>query len=196
MTIVILAAGGARRMGQQKLLMPIDGQPMIERIITAAQAWPLVVVAGDAVARALGHTRLCIARNDAPERGMSHSLKLGNALVPDAEPIAVLLADLPDITSASIGRVLDAYDDTVDVVVPRCADRFAHPVVFGPWARQKIAALDDGDTIGRLRDDASLRRRFVETDHSALSDIDTPAEYRERTGQHVDDHHVPTVKLS
>jgi len=182
MTIVILAAGSARRMGQQKLLMPIDGRTMIERVIAAARAWPIVIVAGDDVALALGPTPFCIARNASPGRGMSHSLKLGNALVPDAEPIAVLLADLPDIGSASISRVIDAYDDSVDIVVPRYGEAFAHPVIFGPRARQKITALDDGDTIARIRDDASLRRRMVETDQTALADIDTPAEYSRRIG--------------
>ena len=47
MTIVILAAGASRRMGRQKLLLPIDGQPMIERAVAAAAAWPTVVVTSD-----------------------------------------------------------------------------------------------------------------------------------------------------
>lgn len=180
MTIVILAAGSARRMGKQKLLLPIDGRPIIEHVLAAASAWPIVVVTGEEVAPTLGHTSLQIARNAAPERGMSHSLKLGNAVVEDAEPIAVLLGDLPDITAASIAAVIEAYDDTVDVVVPRCGETFVHPVVFGPRARGKIAALPDGDTLKRLRDDPSLRRRIVETDRGCLTDIDTPSDYTER----------------
>jgi len=182
MTIVILAAGAARRMGKQKLVLPIDGRPMIQCVLDAAAAWPVVVVTGDEVAPTLGSTVLRIVRNDAPERGMSHSLALGNAVVANDEPIAVLLGDLPDITAASIASVIAAYDDTVDVVVPRCGETFVHPVVFGPRARRKIAALPDGDTIKRLRDDASLRRRIVETDRGALTDIDTPGDYTERIG--------------
>jgi len=183
MTILILAAGASRRMGTQKLLLPIDGMPLIERTIAAAADWPVVVVAGDEVAHALGATSLCIVRNAAPERGMAHSLALGNAVVPDGEPIAVLLADLPDITPTAIAAAIDAYDNTVDVVVPRCEDRFAHPVVFGPRARAGIAALPDGDTIKRLRDDPRLRRRIVEVGRCALTDIDTPDEYAARGGR-------------
>jgi molybdenum cofactor cytidylyltransferase len=183
MTILILAAGASRRMGTQKLLLPIDGLPLIERTIAAAAAWPVVVVAGDEVAYALGATTLCIVRNASPERGMAHSLALGNAVIPDGEPIAVLLADLPDITADAIAAVIDAYDDTVDVVVPRCGDQFAHPVVFGPLARRGIPALPDGDTIKRLRDDPRLRRRSVEVGRCGLTDIDTPDEYAARRGR-------------
>jgi CTP:molybdopterin cytidylyltransferase MocA len=182
MTIVILAAGAALRMGTQKLLLPIDGRPMIQRVVDAAAAWPVVVVAGDEVASALRSMPVRVVRNTAPERGMSHSLMLGNAVIDEAGPIAILLADLPDLTPAAIADVIAAYDDGIDVVVPRCGERFVHPVVFGPRARRKIAALPDGDTIKRLRDDPSLRRRLVQADAAALRDIDTPGDYRARIG--------------
>jgi molybdenum cofactor cytidylyltransferase len=180
MTIVILAAGAASRMGRQKLLLPIDGCPMIERVLNAAVAWPVVVVAGDEVAPALGPTALRIVRNAAPERGMAHSLRLANQVVPPDEPIAVLLADLPDISAQTIAAVIAAYDDAVDVVSPQHAGICTHPVIFGPLARRKIADLPDGDTIKRLRDDPSLRRRIIETSAEALTDIDTPSDYSAR----------------
>ncbi len=181
MTIVILAAGAARRMGTQKLLLPIDGQPIIERVLRAASAWPIVVVAGAEVARALGGVRaLRIVTNDAPERGMTHSLALGNAAVQDGDAIAVVLGDLPDITPEAIAAVVDAFDDSVDVVVPRSGGAFTHPVAFGPRARDKIAALPDGDTLKGLRDDPTLRRRIIETGPEAGMDIDTPDDYFRR----------------
>jgi molybdenum cofactor cytidylyltransferase len=179
MTIVILAAGTARRMGSQKLLLPIDGRPMIAHVLAAAAGWPLLVVTGADVEPLLGPA-LRSVRNDAPERGMSYSLALADAAIAGSGPIAVLLADLPDITPAAVAAVLGAYDEAVDVVVPRSGDTFGHPVVFGPRARRKIAALPDGDTIRSLRDDPSLRRRIVAADRSPLTDIDTPADYFSR----------------
>jgi molybdenum cofactor cytidylyltransferase len=178
MTIVILAAGAARRMGSPKLLLPLDGRPLIARVLEAAARWPCVVVAGSGLAAALESPALRIVRNDAPERGMAHSLALADAVVDRSEAIAVLLGDLPDITPAAIAAVVDIYDESVDVVVPRHGETFVHPVVFGPRARRKIAALPDGDTIRGLRDDPSLRRRIVPADGSALTDIDTPGDYR------------------
>lgn len=182
MTIVILAAGAARRMGSQKLALPIDGRPIVMRVIDAAAAWPIVVVAGAEVARLLDPAALRIVRNDAPERGMSHSLMLGHSVVDETEPIAVLLGDLPDITPVAIAAVVAAYDEAIDVVIPRCGPSFGHPVVFGPRARAKIAALPDGDTIKTLRDHPLLRRRIVETNRASLTDIDTPSDYARRLG--------------
>ncbi len=180
MTIVILAAGTARRMGRQKLLLPVDGRSIVERVIDAARAWPTVIVTSAQVTQLLDPAALRIVRNDAPDRGMSHSLKLANATIDPIEPIAVVLGDLPDITAQAIAGVVRAYDDTIDVVVPRCGDAFAHPVVFGPRARRKIEALPDGDTIKHLRDDPGLARRFVDGDQSALIDVDTPSDYARR----------------
>ena len=179
MNVVILAAGRAQRMGRQKLLLPIDGDPMIARVIAAAGAWPTVVVAAPEIATILRDAPVRIVRNDAPERGMAHSLRLANEVVPVDEPLAVLLGDLPDITAAAIARVIGAYDESIDVVVPHAGDLPAHPVIFGPLARTKIAALPDGDTLRTLRDDPSLRRRFVDVDE-ALTDIDTPEDYASR----------------
>jgi molybdenum cofactor cytidylyltransferase len=179
MNVVILAAGRAQRMGRQKLLLPIDGRPMLVRVIDAAAAWPTVVVAAPDIATVLRDAPVRIVRNESPERGMTHSLRLANEAVPIDEPMAVLLGDLPDITRADIARVIAAYDESIDIVVPRAGDLPAHPVVFGPFARTKIAALPDGDTLRDLRDDPSLRRRVLDVD-TALADIDTPEDYASR----------------
>ncbi len=172
-------------MGRQKLLARIDGRSLIGRAVDATAAWPTVVVASDAVAAelaALGVAeRVQIVSNNEPERGMNRSLALADAAIEPDEPIAVLLGDLPDCDAAAIARVLAAYGDDVDVVVPRAGERLGHPVVFGPVARRAIAALPDGDGLNRVRDAAGLRRRIVDVgDPRAFEDIDTEAELAAR----------------
>jgi CTP:molybdopterin cytidylyltransferase MocA len=170
-------------MGRQKLLMPVDGQPMIERVIAAAAAWPTVVVAGTEVAAAVAHLPVRIVANHAPERGMSHSLALADAAIEPGEPLAVLLGDLPDLSSQTIATAIAAYDADVDVVIARCGDQLTHPVIFGPLARKNIGALPDGDSQKTIRDDPALRRRYVEIalDERELTDIDTPEDFAGRT---------------
>jgi len=171
-------------MGRQKLLETVDGRPMIRRAVDAAARWPTVVVASAPVAAALRDTAVRIIPNEEPERGMSRSLQLADAAIAPDEPIAVLLADLPDCDEAAIARVVDAYDATVDIVIPRAGSRLGHPVVFGPAARRKIAALPEGDTQQQLRNDPSLRRRIVDVpDATAFTDIDTEAELAARTAR-------------
>jgi CTP:molybdopterin cytidylyltransferase MocA len=172
-------------MGRQKLLERIGGRSLIERAIAAAAAWPTVVVTSDAVAAELAAAGLAehvrIVRNNEPERGMNVSLALADAAIAPGEPIAVLLGDLPDCDAAAIARVVDAYDDDADVVVPQRGNRLGHPVVFGPAARRRIATLGDGDGLNRVRDAEGLRRRIVPVDDAgAFDDIDTEAELAAR----------------
>jgi len=181
-TVVVLAAGLATRMGRQKLLLPIDGIPIVSRVVNAASAWPTVVVVSDAaVGEALARSGARIVRNDAPERGMNHSLALADALVRRNEAIAVMLGDLPDCDPVTISRVINAYDAKSDIVAPEADGRRGHPVVFGPRARAKIAELPDGDTLRTLRDDPAFATRIVTgIDAGAFADIDTPADYEAR----------------
>jgi len=172
-------------MGRQKLLERIAGRSLIGRAIDAAAAWPTVVVASDAVAAELAASgdaqRVRIVRNAEPERGMNLSLALADAAIAADEPIAVLLGDLPDCGAATVARVVGAYDDDADVVVPHAGDRLGHPVVFGPLARRAIASLGDGDGLNKVRDAAGLRRRLIALDDSgAFDDIDTEAELAAR----------------
>jgi molybdenum cofactor cytidylyltransferase len=172
-------------MGRQKLLERIDGQTLIARATAAASAWPTVVVTSDAVAAELarnggaGHVR--IVRNNEPERGMNRSLALADAAIDPAEPIAVLLGDLPDCDAATIARAVAAYDADVDVVIPHAGKRRGHPVIFGPAARRAIAGLGEGDGLHTVRDAAGLRRRSIEVGNAgAFEDIDTPEELAAR----------------
>jgi CTP:molybdopterin cytidylyltransferase MocA len=182
MTVVVLAAGSAHRMGRQKLLLPVDGLPLVRRVLSACEAWPTVVVVSDAgVADALARTGARIVHNDAPERGMNRSLALADAVVRRNEPIAVMLGDIPDADPVTVARVLNAYDATVDVVAPEAGRRLGHPVVFGPRARARIASMPDGDALHTLRDDPAFVRRIVSgVDAGTFADIDTPADYEAR----------------
>jgi molybdenum cofactor cytidylyltransferase len=172
-------------MGRPKLLERIGGQTLIARALTASAGHPVVVVASAAVAAELAAAALPpgvrLVRNDAPERGMNHSLALADAAIAPGEAIAVLPADMPDCDAAAVARVAAAYDAAADVVVPRAGERFGHPVVFGPAARALIAGLGDGDGLHRVRDDATLRRRVVDVaDPRAFDDIDTDADLAAR----------------
>ncbi len=172
---VILAAGASRRAGTQKLLADFRGRRMIEYAIEAATAWRPLVVAGSSVADALGTTEgITVIRNALPERGMSYSLKLADAQVPKEAWLMLLLGDKPLVTEVII-RALCRSLQGADLVYPLHPQTGVpgHPVFFSPAARAKIAALDDGDTIQRIRDDAGLVRRPVAViEEGAYFDVD------------------------
>jgi molybdenum cofactor cytidylyltransferase len=163
--VVILAAGIAERFGSQKLVHPLaGGGTLLARAIRAAGTFPLIVVCGGSIeehALALGARTV---RNDEPERGMSYSLRLANAQIDRASPIAVLPGDLLYVEAQHVARIaMQAVD--VDVVYPMRSDRTpGHPVIFSPRARERVERLADNEPIARVRDAAELTRKTIELD--------------------------------
>jgi molybdenum cofactor cytidylyltransferase len=177
-TVVILAAGEARRFGSQKLLHPLpDGDTLLARAVRAAGDFDVVAVCGETLepnARALGARTV---RNDEPDRGMAHSLRLANAIVDADAAIAVLPADLLLIEADGVARAI-AASEGYDVTYPRRADGTpGHPVVFSPFARALIIGLRDKEPIARVRDAELLSRTTLAVDEDwPYRDVDTPSD--------------------
>jgi molybdenum cofactor cytidylyltransferase len=171
---VILAAGTSSRVGRQKLLMECRGCPLIEHAIAAAQLWNPVVVASRDVAEYLaGRQDLELVRNDQPDLGMAHSLRLASLVVPAGSALIVLLGDKPLVTPALIKTVCSASANA-DVVYPVRGEEPGHPVWISPRARRAIGALPPGDTLRFLRADPELTTIAIEThDEGAFFDVDT-----------------------
>ena len=175
-TAVILAAGTGSRFGGQKLLAEIDGKPMIAHVLAAVARLPIIVVGPRDLEPRVSPARLI--ENNAPQRGMAHSLRLANAAIGERESIVVLLADMPFVTSAIVDAVVKGAGDA-DVCFPQRAGVGGHPVLFSVRARTKIAALPDGDTLRSLRDDPSLTRRTIDVaDDGAYRDVDRASDLR------------------
>jgi molybdenum cofactor cytidylyltransferase len=174
----ILAAGRSTRMGEQKLLLPLNGATLLERALDAARDFPAIaVVAPELASLVVPRAGLQIVINNEPERGMAHSLALADAAVGDrATALVVLLADTPFVDAALVRRVVASLG-SADVAYPVRAGNPGHPVAFGPRPRAELARWGDGDSLRRLRDDPRWDRREVpETGEAPFLDVDTPAE--------------------
>src|SRR5262245_13088152 len=94
---VVLAAGSSRRMGRNKLLLELSGQPLVRRVVgRAAEAGldPILVVVGheaDRVGAALGDVPHQAVVNPDHERGANSSLRLGLSRVPPGARAAVVV---------------------------------------------------------------------------------------------------------
>jgi len=167
-------------MGEPKALLHVGDRRLVERALEAAADFPRVLVTSDAVAAHVdARSGLSIVINDAPERGMTHSLALADAAIADrSAAIAVLLADTPLVDAALVRRVVDALGDA-DVAYPVRDGVPGHPVVFGPRVRPAIARLPDGDTLRQLRADSRWTRvEVVHEDDRPFMDVDTPEDLR------------------
>jgi CTP:molybdopterin cytidylyltransferase MocA/xanthine/CO dehydrogenase XdhC/CoxF family maturation factor len=181
---IVLAAGTASRMGRNKLVLPVQGKPMVAHAVEAAAAAgldPVIVVTGHesaVVRRAVGKTPVTFVQNDDFARGLSTSLRAGIAAVPpDCEGAVLLLGDMPGITAPLIEKVVKAFDPADDraICVATARGERGHPVLWGRQFFPELEALE-GDVGAR-----AVMSRYpalvcdVEADDDApLADIDTP----------------------
>ena len=182
---VILAAGRSTRMGgSNKLLAEITGKPLARIAAEAAlksRARPVIVVTGhqgEIVRSALQDLPLQFAENPDFAEGLSTSLRTGlSALPADIDGAVVLLADMPQVDSVLIDKLISAYDPDRGglIAVPVMAGKRGNPVL---WSRRFFPELMqlDGD-VGARHLIAKYSEAVVEvpvTGTAALTDIDTP----------------------
>ncbi|MCC6620412.1 MAG: nucleotidyltransferase family protein, partial [Deltaproteobacteria bacterium] len=181
---LVLAAGSSRRMGAtNKLLVPIDGRPMVTHVVDTLAGLDLaerVVVTGheaERVAAALSGRPLRLVHNDKYLDGMASSLAAGvGALAPDVDAVVVCLGDMPWVRRETIAALVAALDPEagVTIAVPTFEGKRGNPVA---WARRHFEAMRAlaGDTgarelIARYRDEVA----FVAVDDpGVLVDVDT-----------------------
>jgi molybdenum cofactor cytidylyltransferase len=131
---VVLAAGESRRFGGRKQLAELDGRTLLEHVLELARTAgldPVVAVVPVWLTRprSMDDPALRWIRNPNPERGMSHSLRLGFEALPDDVGAAViLLGDQPTI-SPDVVRALVAARGERPLVATRAAGRLAAPVL-------------------------------------------------------------------
>ncbi len=183
---LILAAGKSSRMGgPNKLLVEIDGKPMVARSVQAvrgSQASPLFVVVGhqrDRVERALAEAGpLTFVENPDFAGGLSTSVKAGVAALPeDVDGVLVCLGDMPRVKSAEIDRLIEAFNPVEGraIIVPTRNGQRGNPVI---WAKRFFPALQDltGDMGARnvIAAHPELVAEIEMRSDGVLTDLDTP----------------------
>lgn len=182
---VLLAAGRSTRMGgPNKLLVPIDGKPMVRHAAEAALAAgvaELVVVVGhmrEEIERALAGLAFRRVVNRDYASGLASSLKAGiEALGPEVDGAFVLLGDMPRIGAGHLQRLASAFDPAAGraIVVPTRDGRRGNPVLWGRAFLKAFQGLE-GD-VGARHLIAAHPEAVVEVempDEASLLDIDTP----------------------
>jgi molybdenum cofactor cytidylyltransferase len=182
---VILAAGEARRYGAQKLLAQLDGRPLLQHVIDAANASCLEDIAlvvgasaDDLLAQLdLGRTRPI--RNPDPARGLASSLQIAlRSLEERLHAAVVLLGDVPGVTTALIDEVVARGRETRALaVVSVWRGRRSPPVILHKSLWAAAFALQGDVGMREVLKDQDVVE-FVVTDAlGSLDDIDTPGDH-------------------
>lgn len=192
MKAIVLAAGLSRRMGRQKLLMPLGNGTMIERTfcaVTGASFDETILVASREIAAFLDADKttkkfpnLRIVINEHPEDGQSSSLRLGVAALGEACDFCVMLGDLPFVTSDEIEKHKKFFANLTGghtALVPKRGDATGHPSFFSSvWAERFLTS--EGDAGGRSAIRAfSDEVAWTDGEESFFRDVDTPRDYSE-----------------
>lgn len=186
--LILLAAGAARRMaGRDKLLEPVDGQPLLatlaDRALASRARDVLVVLPSESPARRAALSgrpvRIVTARDHA--EGMGASLRAGMAaLTPDAAAVVVMLGDMPEVTTGGIDALIAAYaaGGTAGAILRAVDPRGVpgHPVLFD---RDHFAALalSAGDAGARALIRSEADRVVGVPLPGAAVDLDTPEDW-------------------
>ena len=183
---IIPAAGRSRRMGVQKLLLPVGGKPMIACVVDAVLAGPVdhvvVVIGSDGgrIAGALAGRRVHFVTNPEAEGEMLGSVRCGLRAVPqDAAAALVAPGDQPGVTSEVVAAVVEAFRSSGrGIVVPTHAGRRGHPLLIALRYRDEILAHYDGTGLrGLLQAHPEDVLEVEVAAPGAVEDVDTPTEY-------------------
>jgi molybdenum cofactor cytidylyltransferase len=181
---IVLAAGFARRMGRQKLLLELGGKPVIRWSVEAVlpHVADVVVVTGqddDALRAALAGLAVRFTVNPRPEAGQGSSIAVGmTALKPWTAAVLIALGDQPRLPEGVIPALLRArVASGRAIAAPIYRGTQGTPVLFAAEVFEELAALD-GDRGARAIVQARPERvTRVVLDTPMPPDVDTPEDY-------------------
>lgn len=181
---IVLAAGFARRMGRQKLLLQLQGKPVVcwavERLLPHVEDVIVVTGQDDAPVReALAGLAVRFVVNPSPQSGQGSSIAVGaGALKPWTRAALIALGDQPRISETVVPRLLEAFARSGKAIVaPVYRGTQGTPVLFASEVFPELRALT-GDTGARAVVQARPERvESVPIDAPMPPDVDTPEDY-------------------
>jgi molybdenum cofactor cytidylyltransferase len=181
-TGIVLAGGSSIRFGQNKMVLPIGGQTMIERAVSSLAPFVVstIVVTGqyhDEIAKVFeGKEGIRVVYNPFHRQGMFTSVLCGANAAPEGD-LLFLPGDIPLVRPATVKRVLEG---TKSVRVPVYEKRRGHPLYLSKAAADELRLEPSTSNLRDFRDRFEVEEIPVE-DPFIHQDIDTVMDY-ERIG--------------
>ncbi|MEG1857497.1 MAG: nucleotidyltransferase family protein [Pseudoflavonifractor sp.] len=178
--LVFMASGAGRRFGSNKLLTDLGGATLAARTLAAypPALFSIAAVVSChpeilALAAAQGYRGL---HNPAAEEGISASIRTGMALMADMDGVLFAVADQPNLTGASVARVIAEFE-----AHPRCISALSwqgergNPCLFPRSLFPALSALRGDNGGGKvIRAHPELLHLVAAETPRELHDIDAP----------------------
>jgi molybdenum cofactor cytidylyltransferase len=174
-------------MKQNKLLLKIDGETLIEHVVRSAKGSSVdevIVVLGYEARKIKEHLAKLdckFAVNENYMKGQSESVKVGfSAVSSNAEAVMILPADVALIDRESINRVVEEYRRSKRrIVIASHRQQSGHPILLDRALFPEVSKIDE-ETQGLK---AVINRHRAEIEYvevgtaNVLIDIDTREEF-------------------
>lgn len=183
---ILLGAGESKRMGENKLILPLGNKTVLERTLEnllRSNVKEVVVVINKKTKCELGHFKkenVKVILNPYYKRGMSSSIKCGLRFInPKTQGILIALGDQPLLKAKTLNLLIQRFiQNEKGIVLPSFRGERGHPVIFHRRYLKELLKLK-GDTGGR-----SIIKRYPGDvlvvpvrSEAVISDIDTWKDY-------------------
>jgi molybdenum cofactor cytidylyltransferase len=189
-TGLVLAAGGSKRLGAPKQLLPYNGRTMLDHVLDTARKSgfdQLVCViggsAGDIRAR-VDLSDATVVVNDHFGEGCSSSIAAALATVdPRTDVLILMLGDQPGVTPETVKTLLAGRANSP---LAACAyeDGRGHPLAFARTTFEDLKALHGDKGVWKLLDRAGDAVVDVPVPGLIPRDVDTEEDYRAILAEH------------
>ena len=183
-TGLVLAAGGSKRLGQAKQLLPYGGAPLLGHVLQTARGCPLhqlLCVVGGAsaeVRRWVDLRGVEVVENLSYGDGCSSSIAAALEHVDErCDALVLMLGDQPGVTVATVEALLAGRGDAP---LAACAysDGRGHPLAFARPMFGELAALHGDKGVWKLMDRFADDVVDVPVAGPIPLDVDTWEDYR------------------
>jgi molybdenum cofactor cytidylyltransferase len=181
---LVLAAGGSRRLGQPKQLLPYRGATLLDWVVGTARQCALdqlVVALGgaaDQVRELVDLRGADVVVNDGFGDGCSSSIAAALTAVDErCDVLVLMLGDQPGVTTEAVGALLARRGDA-PLAVCRYEDGLGHPFAFAREVFGDLRALHGDKAVWRLLDERAPEVAEVAVPGLVPLDVDTWADYQ------------------
>jgi molybdenum cofactor cytidylyltransferase len=183
-TGLVLAAGGSRRLGRPKQLLPYGGATLLDHTLATARACAfdqLVCVLGggsEPIRAAVDLTGAVVVENPEFGTGCSSSIAAALSAVDARSDVLVLmLGDQPGVTPATVAALLAGRGEA-PLAACRYDDGRGHPLAFARSTFGELAALHGDKGVWKLLDRRAGEVVDVPVGGPIPLDVDTWEDYR------------------
>jgi molybdenum cofactor cytidylyltransferase len=180
-TGLVLAAGGSRRFGEAKQLLPFRGRTLLDATLDMARACGfaelLVTLGGSAAAirAAVDLSGVRVIENPAFSTGCGSSISAAVSSVSAvADRLVLLLGDQPGIRPSDVHRLARVQ---TPLGVCRYTDGLGHPFLFHRVVFGELAELHGDKAVWKLLHSGRYPVTEIDTDGTVPIDVDTREDY-------------------